>query len=354
MTRRLNRREFLSSSAGVGALLALAACGSSGSSGTASKQLTGQIWGGVYEEAVDDHVDALFKQASGISSTYSVTTGGQLETVQQNAGKYDLAWLIGSDSVNGYKTGVTEAIDTSKITQYKTLIPSLVAGNTVDGKLTAVPISYGVEGILWRRDKVPFTITSWKDLWRPELKGQISIQNAPSIGGLFLVYAAARVFGTGPTDFEAGWAAMEKLAPNVQYLYTISSDPLDKLANGSISAAVTFADYGVPLETKDVAVTLPKEGVPWSVQNIAVPAAAKHKDYAYDFINWILSHQGQTAWSQYVGLAPASNAADLPSGVQSKIVETAALSSNLWPINWEQLGDNITEWTTRWQSIFSS
>jgi spermidine/putrescine-binding protein len=358
MARPLDRRAFLSSSAGVGALLALAACGSSGTSSSGAnshvtKQLTGQIWGGVWEEAADQHVDAMIRRATGLDITYSVAAGGQLPTVQQNPGKYDLAWLIGSDAVQGYQTGVTEAIDKTKITNYSTLLPTLVKGQTINGKLTGVPISYGAEGILWRKDKVPFTITSWKDLWRPELKGQIAIQNAPSIGGFFLIYAGARVFGTGPNDFAAGWTAIQKLAPNVQYLYTISSDPIDKLADGSIWVAVTLADQGIPLKSENVEVTLPTEGVPWSVQNLTIPKTSLQKDLAYDVINYMLSHQGQTAWAEYAKAAPASSSASLPKSVQSTLVETPALSKKLWPINWEQLGADTDSWTTRWQTIFS-
>jgi putative spermidine/putrescine transport system substrate-binding protein len=201
---------------------------------------------------------------------------------------------------------------------------------------------------------VPFEITSWKDLWRPELKGQITVQNAPSIGGLFLVYAAARAFGSGPTDYDAGWAAIERLRANVQYLYTVSSDPLNKLSTGDVAVAVTFADYGIPLASKNVVSTIPAEGAPWSLQNITIPAKAKNPDKAYQFINYMLEQDTQVQWADSASIAPAKTGVELPAKVQSKVLETAAVAKTIWPIDWQELAGNIKPWTQRWQKIFTS
>jgi putative spermidine/putrescine transport system substrate-binding protein len=391
MSVRLGRREFLALT-GVAGLGALAACapsaqpssGTSGSSaGTTSPAGTGTSsagssstgsaggagsssapaktggkivageWGGVWDKALGV-VTPPFTQRTGIEVMNTVTTGGQLTVIQQNPGKYDLSWLIGSDAANGLAQGVLDPIDKSKITAIDSIIPNLISGQTFGGKLAGVPISYGAEGILWRKDKVPFEITSWADLWRPELKGQIAIQNAPSIGGLFLVYAAGQAFGSGPDDFTAGWTAVAKLRDNVQYLYTVSSDPINKLADGSVWVAVTFANQGIPLKGQNVEVTIPKEGAPWSVQNITVPSASKNKDLTYQFINYMLESDSQIAWAKNAKAAPANTAVTLPTDVQGAIMETPEVASKLWPINWQELGQNIPGWTTQWQKIFSS
>jgi hypothetical protein len=34
-------------------------------------------------------------------------------------------------------------------------------------------------------------------------------------------------------------------------------------------------------------------------------------------------------------------------------METPDVAKSLWPINWQELGDNIPGWTTQWQKIFS-
>ncbi len=102
--------------------------------------------------------------------------------------------------------GTLEPIDTSRIERFAQINPRLSDGITHGGDLSGVPISYTATGIIYNRDRLGFDITSWEDLWREELHGQLCIQNAPSIGGLSLIFTGARVFGSGPDDYEAGWA----------------------------------------------------------------------------------------------------------------------------------------------------
>ncbi len=357
MAVNVSRRGFLGLGAGVGAAAVLGACspsdsGAKTSAARSTKRIVAGEWGGVWDKALQV-VTPPFTERTGIEVLNSVTTGGQLTVIEQSPGQYDMNWLIGSDAARGFKTGVLDAIDTSKIKNLDAIIPRLKDGQMVDGKLTGVPISYGANGILWRKDKVPFEITSWKDLWRPELKGQIAIQNAPSIGGLFLIYAAGQAYGNGPDDFEAGWKALDRLKDNVQFLYTVSSDPINKIASGSVAVVVTIADQGIPLKEQKVEVTVPEEGAAWSLQNITIPAAAKNKDLAYEFINYMLEDSTQIEWSKNAKIAPASTSVTLPADVQSNLVEDQAVADRLWPIDWLQLGENIESWTTRWQRIFS-
>lgn len=368
MAENLSRRAFLTAAgAGAGAI-AVSACtpgpsagspaatsGGSGApagTGGARKIVAGE-WGGVWDKALQE-VTPEFIKRTGITLENTVTSGGQLVVIEQNPGKYDLNWLIGSDAARGYKQGLLDAIDESKIKNLSGIIPKLVEGQRVDGKLTGVPISYAALGILWRKDRVPFQITSWKDLWRPELKGQVAIQNAPSIGGLLLVYAAARASGSGPNDVEGGWKGIEQLKDNVQFLYTVSSDPINKIAAGSVNVVVTIADQGVALKSQNVEVTIPAEGAPWSLQNVTIPKASRDKDAAYEFINYMLEDSTQTAWAKNAKAAPASTKVTLPADVQASLVETKQVGDSLWPINWLELGDNIPAWTTRWQKIFGA
>jgi putative spermidine/putrescine transport system substrate-binding protein len=348
---KITRRGFLGLSGGVLGASVMAACGSGSGSGSGGKIVASE-WGGNWDIALQK-VSPGFTKKTGIELVNAVTASS-LTKVGQSPGQYDLAWLIGSDAVMGVKNGTLSPIDTAKVSALSQVNSTLTDSVTVDGKLCGVPISYGATGIVWRKDKVPFEITSWKDLWRPELKGQITVQNAPSIGGLFLVYAAARAFGSGPTDYDAGWAAIERLRANVQYLYTVSSDPLNKLSTGDVAVAVTFADYGIPLASKNVVSTIPAEGAPWSLQNITIPAKAKNPDKAYQFINYMLEQDTQVQWADSASIAPAKTGVELPAKVQSKVLETAAVAKTIWPIDWQELAGNIKPWTQRWQKIFTS
>ncbi|HEY0638580.1 MAG TPA: extracellular solute-binding protein [Pseudonocardiaceae bacterium] len=355
MATALSRRGFLAMGGGVGAAALLAACGGGASGGggaAASGRITARCWGGVWEEALRV-VCPPFTSRSGVE----VLNDPGSDTVQlltQKPGQYDLAWLIGNEAARGFETGVLEAIDTSRIPKFGGIVKRLSEGQTRDGKVSAVPISYTASGILYNPDKVPFEVTSWEDLWRPEFKGQVAIQNAPSIGGLFLVFTGARLFGNGPDDYEAGWQALERLKDNVQFLFNTSTDGVNKLAGGSVAAVVTIADQGIPLRSRGIETVVPSEGSTWSVQNITVPAAAKNKDAVYDFINYMLEDATQIEWAKNGKAAPASTDVTLPGDVAGNLVETPEVADSLWPIDWFEFGANITEWTTRWQRIFGS
>jgi len=339
---------------GIGAGTLLAACGGDGdtTAGAGSTRIVARCWGGVWETALRK-ICPDFTARSGVE-VLNDPGSDTVPLLQQKPGQYDLAWLIGNEAARGLTAGVLDPVDTSRIEKWDSLVKRLADGQTNGGKVSGVPISYTASGILYKTDKVPFRITSWEDLWRPELKGQVALQNAPSIGGLFLVFTGARVFGSGPTDYEAGWKAVERLKDNVQFLFNTSTDGVNKLAAGSVAAVVTIADQGIPLKSRGVETVVPAEGSTWSVQNITIPAAAKNKDRVYDFINFMLSDETQVKWAREGKAAPASTTATLPSDVTANLVETPQIAENLWPIDWYEFGENIPEWTTRWQRIFGS
>lgn len=356
------RRRPASAAVAVGAaaLVALAACSPGGDDAPAGDEsgdgLSGTItaaeWGGVWDTALQQ-VSPGFTEDTGVEVVNSVNSGSVLAMMEQNPGLYDLAWNIGTSGVQSLQQGLVEPIDTSRIENLDAINPTLLDALTVDGELAAVPISFGTTGILYRSDLVPFEITSWEDLWDPRLEGQITIQNAPSIGGLFVMMAGGEAFGDGIEDVDAGFEAMQELEPNIQSLYSNSAEPINALASGTASVAVTFANYGVDLSDQDVEIVIPEGGSPWSLQAISIPVDAPNKDAAYAFINYMLETQTQIDWADAAAIAPARGDVELPAETQDKVRETPEVAAEIWPIDWVWFGENVDAWTTRWQEIFT-
>ena len=92
------------------------------------------------------------------------------------------------------KLDMIEPIDTTKIERWDDIfpffrdMPEIQAG---DGKVWMVPVDAGLEGIMFRTDKVK-TADSWNDLWNEEYKGHIVMQdyarNAIAVAALALGY----------------------------------------------------------------------------------------------------------------------------------------------------------------------
>jgi putative spermidine/putrescine transport system substrate-binding protein len=352
----LSRRTFLSlSAAGVGAL-ALSSCSQQPGASPGSSTFTVGEWGGVWNKALADLKPSI-ESKTGLSILDAVYgSAGGATLLEQNPKAYDVGWLIPSDAARSLKNGVVQAIDTSKVKAWSNIYPTLVDPLTLDGKQYGVPISWGASGILYRKDVLGIDLTSWKDLWRPELKGKLTIQNAPSSGGLIVMLAAAKIFGSGLKDTDTGWAKMEELKPNIQYLYNISSDPIGKLVDGSVGACVSFADFGIGLEDKGVTTVVPKEGSDSGPQLITIPASVKGKnlDAAYKYINHMLSPEAQIEWSRATQVAPANSATTLPADVQKTLIETPEMAKTLWDIDYAWFGENVAAWTEQWQKIFTS
>lgn len=88
-----------------------------------------------------------------------------------------------------------EPVDTSLIPRWEDVFPffremeEIQAG---EGKVWMVPIDAGLEGIMYRTDKIDPPPTSWRDLWNPDYAGHIAMQdyarNSIAIAALALGY----------------------------------------------------------------------------------------------------------------------------------------------------------------------
>ena len=82
----------------------------------------------------------------------------------------DLVLLSDSGMLEAAQKGVIQPMDYSKLSNYKALYD--VAKNPIGGNYAVGYTLYSV-GLVYRSDKIA-PLTSWKDLWRPELKGRVA------------------------------------------------------------------------------------------------------------------------------------------------------------------------------------
>lgn len=353
LQRPITRRRFLAAAGATAGTALLASCSGGGSGSSSAKNLVGTEWGGIWDKTLKAMTPQV-KSATGIDATYGIySSANSLALIEQNKGQYDFSWLIPSDAALGMKQGLLQPIDTSRVTAWSDVYPMLRQTLQTNGKAYGAPVSWGVSGILWRPDKVPFEIKSWQDLWRPELKNSIALQAPPSSGGLIVLLAASLIYGSGIKDTAAGWKAMARLKPNVQFFYSISSDPINKLVDGSLPVAVTFADFGPPLASKGVRTTVPTEGSDSGPQLITIPSAANsdHLSAVYDYINYFLSPSAQVSWAKGNEVAAANSKVTLPKSVTKDLVEDSAIAKHLWDIDYLWFGQQTQAWTKKWNEV---
>lgn len=162
--------------------------------------------------------------------------------------------------------------------------------------------------------------TSWTDLMKPELKGQISMAS-PLYSG-----AAAIKLGAVAARPDLGWRFVEGLKANEASAVRGNGAVLRAVATGEkpYGIIVDFMAYNAKAQGSPVEFVFPKEGVTAVTEPVAILKTAKNMPAAKAFVDYILSDAGQKlALSQ--GYLPARASVGqpswLPAGTKIEIMD---------------------------------
>lgn len=345
--------------AALGLVAALAACSSPAAPGPDESAesteieegpLTVGIWGGVWETAIAQVIPG-FTAEYGAEVILDVgTSNDRVAKLQASQGSaMDVVFMTPEAMIAAKESDVLATIDDSDIPNLAVTEPVLLENFAADDGYFAVPISWTSTGILWREDLVPFEITSMKDLWDPALEGKVAIQNMPTLGAASFLIATASAYGGSQTDIEPGWEALKELKPNIQQYFTVSSDALAALVAGDLWAVSTIANQGVSLADQGVVVTFPEEGIAYSIQAAAVTSGTEKPNLSKAFIDYLMRADVQAIWAQYGKAGPAGIDVVLSAEASSSIAESPDLVENLLPLDFQDMADNLQDWSERWQ-----
>jgi iron(III) transport system substrate-binding protein len=161
--------------------------------------------------------------------------------------------------------------------------------------------------------KASFKPTSWQDLTRPEVKGQL-VMPSPLTSGAALIHAATL---TG--SMNDGWKYYEALKENDAIAGGGNGDVLKQVAGGQKLYGV-MVDY-MPIREKakgaPVEFVFPKEGVSAVSEPVAILKSTKNPDAARAFVDFLLSKDGQELALKQ-GYIAAHPAVALPAGYPAR------------------------------------
>jgi iron(III) transport system substrate-binding protein len=161
--------------------------------------------------------------------------------------------------------------------------------------------------------KASFKPTSWQDLTRPEVKGQL-VMPSPLTSGAALIHAATL---TG--SMNDGWKYYEALKENDAIAGGGNGDVLKQVAGGQKLYGV-IVDY-MPIREKakgaPVEFVFPKEGVSAVSEPVAILKSTKNPDAARAFVDFLLSKNGQELALKQ-GYIAAHPAVALPAGYPAR------------------------------------
>jgi iron(III) transport system substrate-binding protein len=166
-----------------------------------------------------------------------------------------------------------------------------------------------------------FRPTSWADLARPELKGQIAMPS-PLYSG-----AAAIMLGTMTSRPDLGWAFFDKLKAQDAAAVRGNGAVLTAVASGekAYGVLVDFMAFNAKAKGSPIDFVFPKEGNPAVTEPVAILKTTQNPDAAHAFVDFILSDEGQKL-AVAMGYIPARSNVGMPSwypaGVQIHLMPT--------------------------------
>ncbi len=158
--------------------------------------------------------------------------------------------------------------------------------------------------------KARFKPASWKELLNPDLKNQVAMPR-PLYSG-----AAAISLGAWLADPAlGGWSYVEGLKSNGAIAVRGNGAVLQQVANGEKSAGilVDFMALNAKAKGSPVEFVIPKEGLTFVTEPVAMLKTAKHVAAAEAFVNFLLSADGQV-YSTTLGYVPILKGIKPPAG----------------------------------------
>ena len=303
MSQYPTRREFLrQSSVAIGGALALGQSRSALAQELATLRAT--HFGGPYQ-ILRDIIAQPFEQAKLGRVVYEVETGptavAKLQA-QKDEPPFDVVMISRSFALRALNSGLLEKMNPAEIPEMAALKPGSAApsGSGVALMLDAMQLMVDTKQV-----KEP--LTSWLDLWRPELKGKIMLPAAFNGGATIpFIGCIARAVGGGEKSEAAvneAFARLKALKPNVRGFFTDGNQPTEVIQRGDIAVAAQFAIRiaNITRSAPHIVSVTPKEGACAVPYDLCIVAGAKQPKLAKTYINCALGEavQGKLVQSLY-------------------------------------------------------
>lgn len=211
-------------------------------------------------------------------------------------------------------------------------------------------------GIVYDSAYCDVEITSFADLWNPELEDSIAIPDMTATTGPMFYFAVAETFGYTPgVDDEAIFAKLAELKGNIVKTYTSANDTITMLNQGEISVAVLL-DYCYTTAknaNEDYVWVDPVEGSFASYNMLNLITGSEVKDLATAFIDFYLSYEVQLAEALDGVDSPVNVNVELTPEQSANFTYGEEMVSGLTLVDWNVINEHQADWIARWNAIFS-
>ena len=367
----VTRRSMLGIMAVAGMTTALVGCGSSsdGSSSTDSSssgesesaipgaydaggaELVISTWGFNSEEN-REYVFAPFEKAFNCTiTTDEGNNGARLTKLQQTPDAYDVVQFSDYFMQSAIAGDLIAEVDQSVLAD--NLEHVYEQAKAPNGETYGPAFTFNRLGIIYDESAISDPITSWADLWRDDLVGQITIPDFSTTAGPWMLNIAADQLGVTLSEDNAE-QCIQKLAEmkqNIVTFYSTSSDVVNMFNQGEVSVAVLqdFSSQAIQAASDDFVWVDPTEGT-WGGTNVTgISKSSKNYDLAMAFVNYTIDKDMQQR-DVNVGNAPTRDDVTLTDEQAKSMTYGKDVVDTIQMPDLQLLLDNRSNWQDLWNT----
>ena len=327
MPQPVTRRDMLRLTGGLVAGAAAAATSSSAVVAQSTPTLRATHFGGPYQ-VLQDIVGEPFGKEAHCKVTYDVETGPTSVAKMQSRRDdppFDVAMISRSFAFRALGAGLLQKIEAKDITDLSALKPGSLAASG-----SGVALMFDAMEIMVDSRQVQEPITSWLDLWRPDLKGKIMLPAAFNGGAVipFLGCIFKAVGGNEQSEqvVNEAFARLKALKSSVRGFYSDGNQPMEVIERGDIAVGAQFLIRIANLSKRSphIVNVTPKEGACAVPYDLCIPAGIKLTDLAKAYINYALRKDVQTKLADQLIVTPSRSGVEVTPDLQKLIITDPA------------------------------
>lgn len=257
---------------------------------------------------------------------------------------YDIGLFERVPTLRAGSTGLALPLTKETVPNLARALPGAVAEGGA-----GVALAFDTIDIMYDKNQVSEPITSWLDLWRPELAGKIMLPGMPIDGAIvFLLVSTARASGLTEEQVDEVIPKFVDLKKNVHSFYSDPNQASQLLERGEIAVAVQYSARIGQLMKRHENITraTPKEGVPAIPYDLVVAKNTRNKKAAEEYVNLALSPEVQDEVCSTILLNPATSDVPLSENTLKYIISD---QSKLFAVNDAVVIEKQQGWLERWQ-----
>lgn len=311
-----------------------------------------QVWGGPEGEMVQKYIVKPFEEATGakvlIEEGWTSAAVAKLRA-QKNDPQLDVVMFDDIGVITAGREGLLEPLDLQKFPNAADVPNRFV----LDGK--GVGFYVYLNALTYNKELLKEPPKSWRILWEPRFQKKVILPSIDSTSINKVLIMAALLNGGSQTNMEPGFAAMERLKPNIHSLEKNTAVIAENLRNGEAVLAAwqtaimkPYIDRGYPI---GVTIQL-QEGIFGTAGCVAIVKGHRAKRAAIEaFINRALSPEAQEGMARDFWHSPTNRKVTVPPELRNVVLPVEGSPVKLVPVDLDQFYRDKPVWLDRMNKV---